>query len=479
MNIKKGDEVVLKIETLAFEGKALARMEGLVVFVNDAVPGETVRAVITKIKTQYLEARNVELLERSDLRVEPRCRYVGSCGGCKMQHIDYAAQLMLKHRHVIDSFERIGKIKDVGIPPPIGAENIFFYRNKMEFSFSDQRWLTSAEIESGEDYDRNFALGLHVPGRYDKVIDIEECWLQSEVSNRILGSIRKSAKELGIKPYRTHSHDGFLRFLVIKQSRATGEVMVNVVTSDNRQDVMQPVIKRLRTDVPEVTTIVNNINRRKAQIAVGDEEITYYGEGYITERIGRYMFRISANSFFQTNIAQAEKLFSVGKEFGELSPNDVVLDLYSGTGTITIYLSDAVRLVYGIESVDDAVHDAQVNARLNGSDNVRFIRGDVLEKLRLRHSWLEENPTVLYLDPPRSGIHPRAIREIIDLRLPKIVYISCNPVTQARDIAALVDNGYRIDRMQPVDMFPHTYHVENVARLSLFSSNHYRHNAER
>jgi 23S rRNA (uracil1939-C5)-methyltransferase len=479
MNIKKGDEVLLKIETLAFEGKAIARMEGCVVFVNDAVPGDTVRAVITKVKTHYLEARNVELLERSDLRVEPRCRYVGSCGGCKMQHIDYAAQLKLKHRHVIDSFERIGKMKDVEIPAPIGAENIFFYRNKMEFSFSDQRWLTSAEIESGEDYDRNFALGLHVPGRYDKVIDIGECWLQSEISNRILGSIRKSAKELGIKPYTTRSHDGFLRFLVIKQSRATGEVMVNIVTSDNREDVMQPVIKRLRTDVPEVTTIVNNINRRKAQIAVGDEEITYYGEGYITERIGGYMFRISANSFFQTNTAQAEKLFSVGKEFGELSRDDVVLDLYSGTGTITIYLSDAVRLVYGIESVDDAVNDAQENARLNGSDNVRFVRGDVLEKLRSRHSWLEEEPTVLYLDPPRSGIHPGAIREIIDLRLPKIVYISCNPVTQARDLAALVDNGYRIDRVQPVDMFPHTYHVENVARLSLFPSHHYRHNAER
>ncbi len=467
MKIKKGEEVTLKIETLAFEGKAIARMEGLVVFVNDAVPGDTVRAAITKVKSQYLEARNLELLEPSGLRVEPRCRYVGSCGGCKMQHIDYTAQLSFKHRHVIDSFERIGKIKDVDIPLPVGADDIFFYRNKMEFSFSDQRWLTTAEIESGQEYDKSFALGLHVPGRYDKVIDIGECWLQSGESNRILDSIRRSAKELDIKPYTTHSHDGFLRFLVIRQSRAAGEIMVNIVTSDNRPDIMQPIIKRLHNDVPEVTTIINNVNRRKAQVAVGDEEIVFYGEGYITEGIGRFTFRISAISFFQTNTGQAEKLYSIAKEFGDLSDDDIVLDLYSGTGTITIYLSDSAKLVYGVESVEDAVKDAKENARLNGVDNVRFVQGDVLEKLNKRDAWLEHDPTVLYLDPPRSGIHPKAIREIINLRVPKIVYVSCNPATQARDIAALTEHGYRIDRMQPVDMFPHTYHIENVARLTL------------
>ena len=465
MKLKKGDELKLKIETLAFEGKAIARLDGLVVFVNEGVPGDTVRAAITKVKSQYLEARNLELLEPSDLRVEPRCRYVGSCGGCKMQHIDYTAQLSLKHQHVIDSFERIGKIKDIEIPPPVGAEEIFFYRNKMEFSFSDQRWLTTAEIESGEEYDKNFALGLHVPGRYDKVLDIEECWLQSNESNRILDSIRRSAKEQDIRPYTTHSHEGFLRFLVIKQSRATGEIMVNIVTSDNRQDIMQPVIERLRTDVPGVTTVVNNINRRKAQVAVGDEEVVYFGTGYITERIGHFTFRISANSFFQTNSGQAEKLYSIAKEFGELSNDDVVLDLYSGTGTITIYLSDAAKMVYGIESVEDAVKDAGENALLNDIGNVRFIQGDVLEKLQTREAWLKEEPAVLYHDPPRSGVHPKAIREIINLRIPKIVYVSCNPATQARDIAALREHGYRIERIQPVDMFPHTYHIENVVRL--------------
>lgn len=470
MKIKKGDEVTLQIETLAFEGKAIARMDGLVVFVNDAVPGDTIRAAITKVKSQYLEARNLGLLEPSDLRVDPRCRYVDSCGGCKMQHIDYEAQLSFKHRHVIDSFERIGKLKDVKIPPPVGAEDIFFYRNKMEFSFSDQRWLTTTEIESGRDYDKNFALGLHVPGRYDKVLDIGECWLQSNESNRILHSIRTTAKELDIKPYTTRSHGGFLRFLVVRQSHTTGEIMVNIVTSDNRQDITQPIVDRLLEDVPEVSTIVNNINRRKAQVAVGEEEVLYYGDGYITERIGSFTFRISANSFFQTNTRQAENLYSIAKEFGELSDDDVVLDLYSGTGTITLYLSDAVKRVYGIESVGDAVNDAKENTLLNKIENVRFEQGDVLEKLNTRESWLQEEPTILYLDPPRSGVHPKAVREIMKVRFPKIVYVSCNPATQARDIAAFTEHGYRIDRMQPVDMFPHTYHIENVARLTLCDS---------
>ncbi len=473
MTIKKGEEVTLKIDTLGFQGKAIARIDGVVVFVNDSVPGDTVRAAITKVKSKYLEARKLELIEPSDLRIEPRCRYVGACGGCKMQHIEYDAQLSFKHRHVIDSFERIGGIKDTEIPPPIGANDIFFYRNKMEFSFSDQRWLTAAEIASGQEYDKNFALGLHVPGRYDKVLDIEECWLQSEESNQILDSIRRAAKDLDIKPYTTHSHEGFLRFLVIKQSRSTGEIMVNVVTSDNRQDIMQQVVKRLLKDVPAVSTIVNNINRRKAQVAVGDEEIVYHGDGYITDRIGNYSFRISANSFFQTNTAQAETLYSVAKEFGELSGDDLVLDLYSGTGTITIYLSDSVKHVYGIESVEDSVRDANENAKLNGIGNVSFVKGDVLEKLKKSDEWLDEQPTVLYLDPPRSGVHPKAIREILNLRLPKIVYVSCNPTTQARDIAALTEHGYRIDRMQPVDMFPHTYHIENVVRLTYESSLNY------
>jgi 23S rRNA (uracil1939-C5)-methyltransferase len=467
MAYKKGDELKVKIDTMAFEGKAIGRHEGMVVFVTDTVPGDVVRATITKVKSQYLEARSLELLEASDLRVEPRCRYAHACGGCKMQHIDYDAQLRFKHRHVIDAFERIGKLSGFTIPEPIAAEDIFFYRNKMEFSFSDQRWLTADEIASGEAFDRDFALGLHVPGRYDKVLDIGECWLQSEESNRILASIRKSAKENDIRPYTTHSHEGFLRFVVIKQSRATGEVMVNIVTSDNRPDIMQPVIDNLRKDVPAVTTIVNNINRRKAQIAVGDEEIVYFGDGYITDRIGPYQFRISANSFFQTNTRQAERLFGIAREFGGLNAEDVLLDLYSGTGTITIFLSDAVRKAYGVESVPAAVTDARDNAARNNVRNVEFIEGDVLEKLNGRAKWLKEEPTVLYVDPPRSGVHPKAVREIAALRIPKIVYVSCNPVTQARDIAVLGEFGYRVERVQPVDMFPHTYHIENVVRLGM------------
>jgi 23S rRNA (uracil1939-C5)-methyltransferase len=469
MKIKKGDELTLTIDAMAIGGKGIARMEGLVVFVDGAVPGDTVRARIMKVKSQFLEARNIGLVEASAARTAPRCRYAGSCGGCKMQHIRYDVQLQYKHRHVRDAFERIGNLRDVAIPEPIGSGDIYLYRNKMEYSFSDQRWLTPAEIESGDAYNKNFALGLHAPGRFDKVIDIEECWLQSHESNRIAASLRRAAIELNVLPYSTRTHEGFLRFAVIRQSRAGGGIMVNIVTADHRQDIMQPIVDRLRVDVPEVTTIVNTVNRKKAQVAVGDEEIVYYGDGRITERIGRYTFRISAHSFFQTNTGQTERLYTVAKEFGGLSEKDVALDLYCGTGSIAIFLSDAVGSVYGVESVADSVGDANENAALNNVTNVRFIHGDVLDMLKDRASWMGGQPTVLYLDPPRSGVHPKAIGEILRLNVPRIVYISCNPVTQARDIAALCERGYRLDRMQPVDMFPHTYHIENVAALRLES----------
>jgi 23S rRNA (uracil1939-C5)-methyltransferase len=467
MKFKKGEEIVLQIESMAFEGKAIARPEGLVVFVHHAVPGDTVRAKILKIKQQYLEAKTLEVIVPSELRVQPRCRYVGVCGGCKMQDIGYDAQLQFKHRHVIDAFERIGRLNGIDIPPPVGAEQIFFYRNKMEFSFSDQRWLTSEEIRTGRKFTKDFALGLHVTGRYDKVVDVETCYLQSEISNGILASVRGFAKESGLLPYSTSGHEGYLRYLVIRQSRATKEVMVNLVTHSSRPDVVTPLTERLRADVSEVTTVINTINKKKAQIAVGDEEIIYFGDGTITEMVGALKFRISANSFFQTNTAQAERLYSIARDFCELTREDVVLDLYSGTGTIAIYLSESVKKVYGIEAVGSAVEDAVANALLNNAVNVEFVLGDVPERLRDRAGWMHDEPTVGVLDPPRSGLHPKAVAEIISLRLPRLIYVSCNPATQARDLAVFVANGYRIDRVQPVDMFPHTYHIENVARLSL------------
>jgi 23S rRNA (uracil1939-C5)-methyltransferase len=467
MKIKKGEELTLHIESMAFEGKAIARIEGLVVFVHNAVPGDTVRARIIKVKQQYLEARTLEVVVPSAMRVQPRCRYFGVCGGCKMQDVRYENQLEFKHRYVIDAFERIGRLDGIKIPAPIGADSIFFYRNKMEFSFSDQRWLTAEEIRTGEEFARDFALGLHVTGRYDKVIDIEECYLQSETSNRILTAIRAFAMNNRLAPYSASGHRGYLRFLVVRQSRATGEIMVNLVTHSNRPDIVKPMIEYVCGEVPEVTTIVNTINTKKAQIAVGDEEVIYVGDGTITDTIGTSKFRISANSFFQTNTAQAERLFSIARDFGELQRDDIALDLYSGTGTIAIYLSDSVGKVYGVESVTSAVEDARANAVLNGIANVEFVPGDVPERLRDRTSWLKEEPTIGILDPPRSGLHPKAVVEIITLRLPRIVYVSCNPATQARDLAAFVESGYRIDRVQPVDMFPHTYHIENVVRLTL------------
>ncbi len=465
--MKKGEEIILRIESMAFEGKAIARNNGLVVFVRNAVPGDTVRARITGVKRQFIEARTLEVISPSPLRVEPRCAYVGVCGGCKLQEVRYEAQLEFKQRHVKDAFERIGGIAGISIPPTVGADEIFYYRNKMEFSFSDQRWLTAGEIESGEEFSRDFALGLHVAGRFDKVVDIGRCFLQSEISNRILASVREFARERRLMPYSTARHEGFLRFLVVRQSAATGEILVDIVTHAHRPGILGEMTGRLTGDVPEVTTVVNTVNSKKAQVATGEQTHICFGDGTITDRIGGYSFRISAGSFFQTNTRQTERLYSIVGRFADLSKEDIVLDLYCGTGTIGITLSGSVRKVYGIETHPGAIEDAAANAALNGVRNAEFICGDVLEKIRSRTEWLTSDPTLIVLDPPRSGLHPKAVTEIAAMRVPKIVYVSCNPATQARDLAGFTGAGYTIEGVQPVDMFPHTYHIENVVRLTM------------
>ncbi|MEP0822673.1 MAG: 23S rRNA (uracil(1939)-C(5))-methyltransferase RlmD [Ignavibacterium sp.] len=469
---RKGEELTVEIASAAFEGKSIARVEGYVLFVDGAVPGDEVVVKVVKTKKQYGEARLVEVLKPSPLRVSPRCPYAGTCGGCRWQHVDYSAQLRFKEQQVREVFERIGGFKDPHFLPIIGSDEIFFYRNKMEFSFSDREWVREPPIENAQLEIENHKstipplyLGLHVPQRYDKVLDIRECHLQSPESTAILNFTRSFARASGLSAYSTETNSGYFRFLVVRQSRRTGDLMVNLVTFEDRPDVMQKYAGGLRREVPQVTTVVNTINDKKAQIAFGDRERVVYGDGVIRERLGKHTFTISAGSFFQTNTAQAEKLYGVAKEFAALTGREVVYDLYSGTGTIALFVADAAAQVVGIESVERSVRDAELNARANGITNCVFVAGDLKERLAKQTAWMRSypRPDVLIIDPPRSGMHADVVQAILNLGVPRIVYISCNPATQARDAALLRREAYQLVNLRPVDMFPHTYHIESVA----------------
>lgn len=466
--VQKETEIELEVQAGAEGGRCVARVDGLVVFVRNAVPGDRVLARIVKVRRNFAEAVAVRILTPSPLRVEPRCRYFGVCGGCRWQNLSYEAQVELKRRQVEESFRHIGGFRNLEVKPTLGSEDVYFYRNKMEFSFSHRRWLTAGEIASGEKLQRAFALGLHVADRYDKVIDIHECWLQSELSNRIVNATREWALAHEVSVYEPDRADGYLRFLVIRESVATAEVMVNLVTSEDRAEVAQSLCEEIGRRVDRITTFVNTVNRQRAQVAYGDFQRVHLGSGMITERLNGLFFRVSANSFFQTNTRQAERLCSIVREFGELQPNDVVYDLYSGTGTLAIVISKGVSKIVGIEAVTAAVEDARWNANANGIANCVFVSGDVKETFAEDMSLREEHgePTVLIIDPPRSGMHPKLTHSLARTGPGRIVYVSCNPATQARDVRVLVGGGYSIDILQPVDMFPHTDHIESVVRLS-------------
>jgi 23S rRNA (uracil1939-C5)-methyltransferase len=472
---ERGERLELTTESLAFEGKAVARREdGYVVFVEGALAQERIIAEIKKAKSNFAEAKLVEILAEGPDRRKPICPYFGICGGCSLQHMNYAAQLSAKKQQVIDLFERVGKISNPPVHDVIAAPSEYNYRNKMEFSFSDQRWLTDEEIASGDVQDR-FALGLHVRERFDRVIDAEVCYLPKPIVTEILDFTRKFTIENHVGVYSDHApaipEDGaptianLLRFLVVKTSHATDEIMVNLVTNREESDLLIKYSKELLEKIPSVTTVVNNINTRRAQVAVGDYEIVYHGEGTISDRIGNAEFRISANSFFQANTIQAEKLYSIAAEFAELKPNDNLWDLYCGTGTISLFIAGKVKSVLGIELVEAAVVDARANAQSNEISNAEFITSD-LRKALTTPEFLSDHakPNVMIIDPPRNGMHPDVIQEILKLAPERISYISCNPATQARDIALLAE-GYELLELQPVDMFPQTYHIECVAKL--------------
>jgi 23S rRNA (uracil1939-C5)-methyltransferase len=471
--LNKGDTIRIRVDRYAFEGKGIGKVDpenpqenseqdSFVVFVNGAYPGDTVLAKIKKLKKTYAEAFVEEVLTPSSKRVEPRCKYFGTCGGCKQQDLDYSQQTAFKQEQVENIFKHDGGFSEFQIENIIASENVFYYRNKMEFSFSELEWLKT--IDENTEIKKGFFVGLHVPNNYEKILDLDECFLQSEMSADILNFSREFFKQRNISIYNTKTHTGYLRNLVVRQSQKINDTMINLVTFDKNELLMKEYVTAITEKFPEVSTIVNNVSKKKASIAVGDYETVYHGSGYIYDRIGEYKFRISANSFFQTNTIQAEKLYNVVLEYADLKGDEIIYDLYSGAGTIAIFVSGKAKEVYGFETVESSIFDAKANLELNKIENVSFVQAD-LYKTFLPFTNVIPKPDVVILDPPRGGMHSITVKDVLMLKPEKIIYVSCNPSTQMRDIKLMVEGGYKLIKIRPVDMFPHTFHIENVALL--------------
>ena len=452
------------------EGMAVAKVDGMVVFVPFVVPGDIVDIQLYKKKKNYAEGRAVRFHSMSPLRVDAVCPHFGVCGGCKWQTMSYEAQLEAKHRQVRDNLERLGGVDCSMMRPICGSQEIYYYRNKLEFTFSNRSWRTAEQIADGV-ADPWGALGFHIPQLFDKVLPIEHCALQPEPSNEIRLAVRDFARENGLETYDIRNHTGFLRNLVIRCS-STGEWMVIVIVAKDDTERLVPLLDMLKERFPQITSLQYIVNT-KMNDSYGDlEVVTYAGADHIEERMDGYnggrelRFIINPKSFYQTNSRQAQRLYSFVAEMAELKSEDTVYDLYTGTGTIALFLADKCKKVVGIEYVEEAVADARVNARRNGFDNTVFYAGDMAKVLTADFIAANGRPDVIVTDPPRAGMHEKVVAQLLETLPRKIVYVSCNPATQARDLQML-SGRYAVRRIQPVDMFPHTQHVENVAELVL------------
>lgn len=466
MALKKGSEVELTIDSTAFKGKGVGRIDGIAVFVPGTAPGDTVKARITRKKKKFIEAKLLGILEPSPLRIEPKCRHANVCGGCTWQHLPYSEQLTMKEQHVRDHIQRIAELDPAIVQPIIGCDHEFYYRNKMEYSFATRRWLTESEINRDEYVDDSgFAAGLHAPGRFDKILNLYECHLQDPVSFRILDFVRNYCITNNIPAFNNRENTGFMRHLVIRNSHYTNDLMVNLVTYEDNREVTGSLKDALLEEFPQITTIVNNVNDMPNPTATGRFEHVLHGPGFIVDLIGNHSFKIHANAFFQTNTRQAEKLYKVAREFAEPAKGGHLFDLYCGVGTLSLFMADKASKVTGIEVVDVAVENARFNAKENEVDNVEFVLGDM--KDTFNDQFLKENgiPDCVITDPPRSGMHPDVVEQLSRLPTKRLVYVSCNPSTMARDLKILKE-FYRVETVQPVDMFPQTYHIEAVAKLT-------------
>ena len=443
----------LEVRDLAFGGRGVADLDGLVVFVDGGLPGDKVRARVSKVRDNYVESSVEELMEPSKQRVAPACEHFGVCGGCRWQNLEYSVQKRYKQNQLKEALIHIGGISEPPVEPIIAANRIYFYRNKMEFSF-----------HAGDD--GRTLLGLHRRGRFQDVFELNACHLQSEVSNKIVEFVRKRSIEMGLPPYHIVRHEGYLRFLVIREGKFTGQILVNIVTGLGEYPGLKNLGQEIANEFDQVVSVSHTVNKSRANIAKGEKEEVIHGADHIYENLGEKKYRISANSFFQTNSYQAQRLYDLAVELADPQRTDMMLDLYCGTGTIAIYFSDLVRSVLGVEMVPEAVADAGVNARINGASNCEFVTAGVEAYLKTLASG-ERKFDLAVLDPPRAGCHPKAIRYLSVMRPRKIVYISCNPATLARDIKALREGGYVLERAVPLDLFPHTFHIEAACRLTL------------
>lgn len=456
----------VEITGIAAEGKALARVNDLVVFVPFVVPGDVVDLQVRRKKHSYAEAEAVKFHEYSSLRAVPFCKHYGVCGGCKWQCLEYEYQLKYKQQQVVDALTRIGKVELPAVMNILGSEQTCAYRNKLEFTFSNKRWLTWEEVNSHAEYDNMNALGFHIPGAFDKVLDIDECALMPDINNRIRNAIRAFAVKEAIPFFDLRSQIGVLRNMMLRTS-STGEIMLLLqakVTDEHEMSMLNKVLAFVAEEFPEITSLLYVINN-KCNDTFGDLEVhTYKGTDVIFEEMEGLRFKVGPKSFYQTNSRQAYNLYKVAREFAALTGNEVVYDLYTGTGTIANFVARKAKKVIGIEYVEDAVADARVNSELNNLDNLSFFAGDM--KDILTKDFIQEHgaPDVIITDPPRAGMHNDVIDTILFASPRRIVYVSCNPATQARDLS-LLDCEYKVTAVQPVDMFPHTHHVENVVLL--------------
>jgi 23S rRNA (uracil1939-C5)-methyltransferase len=451
---RRGDRITITVDDLAFGGEGVGRTGGYVVFVRGGLPGDRLVVRMIEARARFGRAEIEAVEEPSPHRVAAPCAYFGRCGGCRLQHMDYAGQLAFKAKQVRDCLQRLGGLGEFELRPILPAPETFGYRNKMEFTVAG----TAGEVW----------IGLHEADRYDVVLDIERCLLQSEIMNTLLAQVRRQLRARQLSVYEQASENGLLRFVTLREGRRTGETMVNIVGAAPDVDALMPVAEALRARVPGLASVILNVNGKKASVAVGSEERLLAGRDHITERLDGLAFQVSANSFFQTNTRQAERLFEVVAEASALEGDETLMDLYSGTGVISLLLAGRCRHVYGLEVSAAAVADAVRNAAANGITNCTFLTGEVRHVLPglLAQGVRAE---VAVADPPRAGFHPKALKALAALGPKRIVYVSCNPATLARDVGGLVQGGYTLTWVQPVDMFPHTPHIEAVALLSLRS----------
>lgn len=454
----------VEITGVAAEGKSIARVDDMVVFIPYGAPGDVVNIKLDKKKRSYAEAHIVDMVKPSPDRVTPACEHFGVCGGCKWQHIPYESQLRYKRDQVVDALTRIAKVEIPEVNPTLGSKETFCYRNKLEYTFSCKCWITFEDLRSGREIaDRN-ALGFHIPGAFDKVLDIKKCWLQDDLSNRIRLFVRQYALAKGYEFYDIKAQQGLMRTLMVRIA-STGEVMLIVVFARPEQEKIDDLMGAIAAEFPEITSLLYVVNQKVNDTIADQEVITYRGRDYINEEMEGLQFRIGPKSFYQTNSLQAYELYKVARRMACLKPDDLVYDLYTGTGTIANFVARQVKKVVGIEYVPEAIADAKLNSEVNGIDNTIFFAGDM--KNVLTDGFIAEHgrPDVMIIDPPRAGMHEDVVNVILNARPERIVYVSCNPATQARDLA-LMDSLYRVEEVQPVDMFPHTHHVENVVRMT-------------